>query len=79
MDAIHLRRAASATKTKPTISNGGESHIMPKFATRFKFRTATTAAVTRKRIPTTRRVVADKVLPPFRRAIQYLPHHSARR
>jgi hypothetical protein len=65
MDAIHLRLAATATKAKPTINSGGESHIIPKFATRFKFRTATTAAVTRKRIPTTRRVLADKFLPPF--------------
>jgi len=45
--------------------SGGESHIIPKFATRFRFMIATTAAVTRNRNPTTRRVVADKFLHPL--------------
>ena len=61
----YFLRAANVTKAIPTIRSGGESHIMPRFATRFRFRTATTAAATRNRIPITRRVVADKFLPPL--------------
>ncbi len=40
--------------------SGGESHTIPRFATRFRFMIATIAAATRNRNPITRSVVADK-------------------
>lgn len=45
----------------PKIISGGESHGIPKFATRFRFMIATTAAATTSRNPITRRVVVDKI------------------
>jgi hypothetical protein len=64
-DGAYLRRPAKATKAMPAIRSGGESHNIPKFATRFKLRTATAAAVTSNSIPITRRVLADNSLPPL--------------
>lgn len=59
----------------PITSSGALSQSIPRLATRLRFKIAITAAATRKRIPITRRVVADKFLPPFRRAVRCLPHH----
>jgi len=53
-------------------SNTGDSHNIPRLATRFRFRIATAAAVTRSRIPIVRRVVADKFFSfAFTQSIQF--------
>jgi hypothetical protein len=60
----YLRFLAKVIKAIPMIKSGIETQSVPKSATLFRFRTANTAAATRKRIPMTRRVLDDKIRPP---------------
>jgi len=57
----YLRRLARMMKTMPIIRSGGDTQVMPKSATLFKFRTANTAAATKKMIPIKRRVLGDRL------------------
>ena len=60
----YLRFLAKVIKAIPMIKSGIETQSVPKSATLFRFRTANTAAATRKRIPIKRRVLDDKIRPP---------------
>jgi len=70
-EATYLRRD-KAIRASPTIITGGTAHIVPRFATRFKFKIANTAAATRNTNPSTCRVLADKFLPPLLMTVESL-------
>jgi hypothetical protein len=70
--ALHFRFLAIVIKAIPMIKSGIETQNVPKSATLFRFRTANTAAATRKAIPIKRRDLDDKIRPPLGSSIYSL-------